>query len=143
MRQHQKHLIADRLHAGFGHGFRLKHAVNRGDMILQPAHHFGPHCLRAKHRNLDPIIAIGHRQPFSEANGGVFRHPVRRGPDLIEQTRCRSGVEQVTSAPRAHQRHQMPRGAHMAHHVDLPNALPIGIRHLDPALDRDASVGAE
>ena len=73
----------------------------------------------------------------------MFCHPIGRRADLIKQPRRRGGVEQIATPARPHQRHQMPRCADMAHQVDLPNALPLGIRDFDAALDRDTGVGAE
>ena len=60
-----------------------------GNVILVSARHFGAHGLGAQHADLDPLIAIGHRHPFRQTNGGVFGHTVRRAAHLVQQASSR------------------------------------------------------
>ena len=83
MGENKECLVADGLNASLGHGFGFHHAVNGSHMIFVAPSHFCSHGLRAKDRDFDSVVAMGHGKPFSQANSRVFGHSVRGGADLI------------------------------------------------------------
>ena len=143
MRQDEEGLFPDRLEAELRHRLRLQHPVDGGDMIFVPACHLGPHRLRAEDGHLDAVVAMGQRDPFGKAHGGVFGDTVGRRADLVQKPRGGGGVQQIAAAPRLHQRDEVPRGPDVGHDVHFPDALPLIVGRVHAAAHGDACVGPE
>jgi hypothetical protein len=62
---------------------------------------------------------------------------------MVEQPRGRDGADQVALASRQHRGQRVAGDVDVRHHIDLPNALPIAVRGLGSAANRDAGVGAQ
>ena len=97
----------------------------------------------AKHRDLQPLLAVRDREPLRERERGVLGHRIRRAADLREQSRGRRGVQQVAAATIDHAGNEDPSRIDVREHVDTDAALPIAIGRALPARQHDAHVGAE
>ena len=90
--QDQEPLFGDRREAGLRHLLRGQDPVNAGHMVFVPRDHVGVDRLRAQQRNLDAVRRMGKSNPLGQSDGGVFRHAIGRGADLVQQPCRRSRV---------------------------------------------------
>src|SRR5215475_5434191 len=68
---------------------------------------------------------------------------VWRRADLREQPRRRDGLDQIAFLARQHLRQYRARRIDMAHHIDVPAALPVLVGRLRPPRGADTCVGTE
>ena len=125
MRQDEKPLLLQTSHDGCGHHVWLEHPVDgRDGAHLDTFGHPGTDRLRAEQGHAQSAFAIGDRQPFGEAHGGMLGRRIGRRPDLAQQTGRRRRLQQIAPTSLKHKRHQRPRHVHVGKHVDSPAGLP-------------------
>ena len=135
--QDQERLLVQALYHRLGDIFGLQHAVTGGcldlftaGIVIGHSGHRGPHGLGAQHRHPDAPMAVSQGQPFTKANRCVLGYPIGGAADLVEQSGCRSGMQEVAAAALGHSRNEMTGRIDMGHDVDFPAGEPLLVGRL-------------
>ena len=142
VRQDEKAFFRHRLDHHARHFRRLQHAIDpRGARARR--RHAGLHRLRTQHGHADAAVAILNGEMLGERHRRILRHAIRHRVQRRQQSRGGSRVEEIAGAAREHARHQRARREHMAHDMDAPAHVPIGVGGGLLSLAREAGVGKE
>ena len=80
---------------------------------------------------------------LGERDRRIFRHAIRHRVQRRQQACRGSGVEQIAGSTCEHAGHQGARREHVAHDVDAPAHVPIGVGGGLLSLAREAGIGKE
>ena len=105
--------------------------------------HVGLHALRAKARDANSFVAMHDGKPLEEGECSRFRHAIRRGEKMVEQTGCGHSADDVAVLPRKHRGQHVSGHVDVSHQIDFPDPLPVVIRCFGSTAHCDAGVRAE
>src|SRR3984957_2791386 len=142
MRQNQKFLRSQTFDYRIGDLIHRHRTLDQ--KIIRVLHqHVRSHPLRAKRRNFDARIAIGHRKPFREPERGVLRHRVNHRFKRRQQSRGGDRLQQVSFAAREHSRQHRASRVDVRQQMNIAHFEPIRIRCVDASGNEDADIRAE